>query len=112
MRSVGILCARAASKRLPRKHLRALRGLPLVAWMCRAAAASQLTRAVMTTEDDEIASIAVENGVDAPFRRPAPESSPLTIPLHGRCPAFASSSPLPTCPNPCRASGRSSATAP
>lgn len=71
MRSLGILCARAASKRLPRKHLRPLRGLPLVAWMCRAAAASNLTRAVMTTEDDEIAAIAAANGVDVPFRRPA-----------------------------------------
>jgi CMP-N-acetylneuraminic acid synthetase len=71
MRSLGVLCARGSSKRLPRKHLRPLGELPLVAWMCRAAAASQLTRVVMTTEDLEIARIASENGAEVPFRRDA-----------------------------------------
>lgn len=71
MRSLGVLCARGSSKRLPRKHLRPLQGLPLVAWMCRAAVASGLTRVVMTTEDDEIARVASENGVEVPFRREA-----------------------------------------
>jgi CMP-N-acetylneuraminic acid synthetase len=71
MRSLGVLCARGSSKRLARKHLQSLQGLPLVAWMCRAAAASTLTRVVMTTEDEEIARIAIENGVDVPFRRAA-----------------------------------------
>ncbi len=69
MRSLGVLCARGSSKRLPRKHLRPLAGLPLVAWMCRAAAASNLTRAVITTEDEEIAAMAVKNGIEVPFRR-------------------------------------------
>jgi CMP-N-acetylneuraminic acid synthetase len=71
MRSLGVLCARGSSKRLPRKHLRPLLGLPLVAWMCRAAAASNLTRVVMTTEDREIAAVAQENGAGVPFLRSA-----------------------------------------
>ena len=71
MRSLGVLCARGSSKRLPRKHLLPLQGLPLVAWMCRAAAASGLSRVVITTEDDEIARIASENGAEVPFRREA-----------------------------------------
>jgi N-acylneuraminate cytidylyltransferase len=71
MRSLGVLCARGASKRLPRKHLLPLAGVPLVAWMCRAAAASRLDRVVMSTEDAAIAEIARANGVEAPFIRPA-----------------------------------------
>lgn len=71
-RSIGVLCARGASKRLPRKHTRPIAGLPLVGWMCRAAAASGLDRVVLTTEDAEIAAIGRENGADVPFMREAP----------------------------------------
>lgn len=70
MRSLGVLCARGTSKRLPRKHLRPLLGIPLVSWMCRAAAASDLTRVIMSTEDDEIAAEAAKS-VDVPFKRSA-----------------------------------------
>lgn len=71
MRSLGVLCARGSSKRLPRKHLLPLQGVPLVAWMCRAAAASSLSRVVLTTEDAEIAKVAMANGVEVPFVRPS-----------------------------------------
>ena len=71
MRTLGILCARGASKRLPRKHLQPLGELPVVGWMCRAAAASKLTDVVLTTEDADIAAAARMNGVEAPFLRPA-----------------------------------------
>jgi len=70
MRSLGVLCARGASKRLPRKHLQPLGGVPLVGWMCRAAAASPLDRVVLTTESEEIAAVARANGVEVPFIRP------------------------------------------
>lgn len=70
MRSLGVLCARGASKRLPRKHLRDLAGFPLVAWMCRAAVASGLTRVILSTEDEEIAAAGRFAGVDVPFLRP------------------------------------------
>lgn len=66
-----MLCARGASKRLPRKHVRPLLGLPLVAWMCRAAAASRLDRVVMSTDDPEIGAIARANGAEVPFLRAA-----------------------------------------
>src|SRR5262245_23004085 len=71
MLSLGIIFARGGSKRLPRKNVKPLLGLPLVGWMCRAAAASTLSRAIVSTEDDEIAAICEENSVAAPFRRPA-----------------------------------------
>lgn len=70
MKSLGVIFARATSKRLPRKNLRPLNGAPLVAYMCRAALASRIGRVVVSTEDDEIAAIAERFGVAAPFRRP------------------------------------------
>ncbi len=71
MLSLGVIFARGGSKRLPRKNVKPLLGSPLVAWMCRAARASSLSRVVVSTEDEEIAAICESNGVAAPFRRPA-----------------------------------------
>jgi N-acylneuraminate cytidylyltransferase/CMP-N,N'-diacetyllegionaminic acid synthase len=68
--SLGVIVARGASKRLPRKNLRSLLGLPLVAWSVRAALASRLDRVVVTTEDEEIAKVARQYGADVPFMRP------------------------------------------
>ena len=70
MRSLGVIQARGASKRLPRKNVRLLNGIPLIAYMCRAALVSRLQRVIVTTEDEEIARTAETFGVSAPFRRP------------------------------------------
>lgn len=70
MTTLGVIVARASSKRLPRKNLLPLGGLPLVGWMSRAAAAASLDRLIVSTEDDDIASVCEANGVAAPFRRP------------------------------------------
>ena len=72
MKSLGVVLARGASKRLPRKNVRPLAGLPLVAWTCRAAMASRLDRVILSTEDAEIAGIGRDQGIDVPFVRPAP----------------------------------------
>ncbi len=68
---LAVIVARGASKRLPRKNLRPLLGVPLVAWSIRAALASSATRVVVTTEDPEIAAAARAEGADVPFMRPA-----------------------------------------
>jgi CMP-N,N'-diacetyllegionaminic acid synthase len=70
MASLGVIVARGASKRLPRKNLLPLAGVPLVAWSIRAARASGLDRVVVTTEDREIAEVARQHGADVPFMRP------------------------------------------
>jgi CMP-N,N'-diacetyllegionaminic acid synthase len=70
MRSIGIICARGASKRLPRKNVRLLNGVPLIAYCCAAARLSRLDRVIVSTEDAEIARVCRENGVEAPFVRP------------------------------------------
>ncbi|WP_425403021.1 cytidylyltransferase domain-containing protein [Hwanghaeella sp.] len=68
--SLGVVVARGASKRLPRKNVRPLAGLPLVAWTCRAAMASKIDRVILSTEDAEIAEIGRAAGIEVPFTRP------------------------------------------
>jgi CMP-N,N'-diacetyllegionaminic acid synthase len=65
---VGLIPARGGSKGIPRKNLAPVAGKPLLAWTVDAArAATELTRVVVSTDDDEIASVA---GVEV-LRRPA-----------------------------------------
>jgi CMP-N-acetylneuraminic acid synthetase len=68
---VGLITARGGSKRLPRKNLLPCAGRPLLAWTCMAAKASQLDRVVLSTDDEEIAGIGRDWGVEVPFLRPA-----------------------------------------
>ena len=65
---LGLIPARGGSKGIPRKNLASLGGRPLLAWTVDAAlGATELTRVVVSTDDDEIASAA---GVEV-LRRPA-----------------------------------------
>jgi CMP-N-acetylneuraminic acid synthetase len=70
MRSLGVVVARRASKRLPDKVLRPLLGKPLLAYAVCAAAASRLDRVLVSTEDEAIAAVARRFGAEAPFLRP------------------------------------------
>ncbi len=71
-RVLGVITARGGSRGVPRKNLREVGGTPLVALaVAQAAAATSLTRTVVSTEDDEIARTAREAGGDVPFTRPA-----------------------------------------
>lgn len=70
-RSLGIIVGRGQSKRLPGKMLRPLAGHPLIGWAARAAAASELSRVIVSTDAPEIAAAARDYGVEAPFDRPA-----------------------------------------
>jgi CMP-N,N'-diacetyllegionaminic acid synthase len=64
---LGLIPARGGSKGIPRKNLASVAGRPLLAWTVDAArAATELTRVVVSTDDDEIAEAA---GVDV-LRRP------------------------------------------
>lgn len=70
-KSLGVILARGKSKRLPRKCLLDLNGIPLVEWSCRAAATANLTRVILSTEDEAIAACGRSAGVEVPFVRPA-----------------------------------------
>lgn len=64
--------ARGGSKGIPRKNIRLLGGKPLIAWTIEAARQSRLlSRVILSTEDEEIAAVARQWGVEVPFLRPA-----------------------------------------
>jgi CMP-N-acetylneuraminic acid synthetase len=66
---LGIIPARGGSKGVPRKNIRLLAGHPLLAWTIRAALDSRrLTRAVVSTEDEEIAAAAEAYGAEVLIR--------------------------------------------
>jgi len=69
---LGVIPARGGSKGLPGKHLRQVRGRPLLAYTADAALASRrLTRVVVSTDDPAIAEAARGLGLEVPFMRPA-----------------------------------------
>lgn len=84
MRVLGVVTARGGSKGIPRKNIRMLCGKPLLQYTAEAAlAARRLVRVVLSTEDEEIARIGRECGLEVPFLRPpelARDDTP-TIPV-------------------------------
>lgn len=72
---VAVIPARGGSKRIPRKNIKPFAGKPMIAWSIEAAIASGcFDRVIVSTDDEEIASVASEWGAEVPFRRP-PELS-------------------------------------
>jgi N-acylneuraminate cytidylyltransferase len=70
MTNVCIIPARGGSKRIPRKNIRDFLGKPIIAYSIQAAIDSKLFDEVMvSTDDEEIASIAVAHGAAIPFIR-------------------------------------------
>ena len=68
---LAIVPARGGSKRLPGKNIMDLAGKPLIAWTIEAALNSQyIDRVIVSTDDEEIASIGKRCGADVPFLRP------------------------------------------
>lgn len=69
---LGLITARGGSASIPKKNIALLAGRPLIWYTIKAAKNSQLlTRTIVSTDDEEIATIAREHGADAPFMRPA-----------------------------------------
>lgn len=70
-RVLGVVPARGGSKGVPRKNIRPLAGEPLIGHTLRTAArVPEIDRLVVSTDDDEIAGVAVLYGVEV-VRRPA-----------------------------------------
>jgi pseudaminic acid cytidylyltransferase len=70
MPTVAIIPARGGSKRIPRKNVRMLAGKPAIAYPIELALKSELfERVIVSTEDQEIASVAIEYGAEVPFIR-------------------------------------------
>jgi CMP-N,N'-diacetyllegionaminic acid synthase len=68
---LAIIPARGGSKRLPRKNILDLAGKPLIVWTIEAALKSNyIDRVIVSTDDEEIATISKSHGADVPFFRP------------------------------------------
>lgn len=67
-----IIPARGGSKALPRKNIALLAGEPLISYTIRAArGAARVDRVIVSTDDEEIATVARKYGAEVPFLRPA-----------------------------------------
>jgi CMP-N-acetylneuraminic acid synthetase len=72
MNTVSFIFARGGSKGLPGKNTRLLRGKPLIAWSIeRALEVNRISRVIVSTDSDEIATISRKFGAEVPFIRPA-----------------------------------------
>ena len=71
MRTIAFIYARGGSKGLPGKNIRPLLGIPLIAWsISEAKKISRIDRVIVSTDCNEIASIAKQYGAEVPFIRP------------------------------------------
>jgi len=69
---LAVIAGRGGSKGLPGKNIRDLGGKPLIAWSIEAARQSRyVDRAIVSTDDTEIADVARSWAGDVPFLRPA-----------------------------------------
>ena len=72
MRTVAIIFARGGSKGLPGKNIKTLAGKPLIAWSIEhALSVSRIERVIVSTDSEEIATVARAFGAEVPFMRPA-----------------------------------------
>jgi pseudaminic acid cytidylyltransferase len=71
MRNIAIIPARGGSKRIPLKNIRLFAGRPIISYSIEAAKESDLfDRIIVSTDDDEIATVAKSFGAEVPFVRP------------------------------------------
>jgi pseudaminic acid cytidylyltransferase len=69
-KNLCIIPARGGSKRIPRKNIKIFLGKPIIAYSIEAALKSFLFEEVMvSTDDEEIANIAIKYGATVPFLR-------------------------------------------
>lgn len=72
MKTLALIPARGGSKGIPRKNINMIAGKPLIAWTIEAALASTLLDGVVVSTDNaEIAEVALRYGAQVPFLRPA-----------------------------------------
>lgn len=68
---ICIIPARGGSKRIPKKNIKNFFGKPMIAWSLEAAKVSGIfSKIIVSTDDDEIASISRQLGAEIPFIRP------------------------------------------
>ncbi len=69
---LAVIPARGGSKRIPRKNIKPFCGKPMIAWSIETAWRSGcFEEVIVSTDDFEIAEIAIAAGASVPFMRPA-----------------------------------------
>lgn len=77
--AVAIIPARGGSKRIPRKNIKDFHGKALIAYSIEIALKSNLfKKVIVSTDDEEIANIAMKYGATVPFIRPKDLSDDFT----------------------------------
>ena len=77
---VAIIPARGGSKRIPKKNIKLFDGKPLISYGIKAALQTDLfDMVIVSTDDQEIASIAKKYGAEVPFVRPAQISDDMCV---------------------------------
>jgi len=72
MNILGVITARGGSKGVPRKNIKLLGAYPLISYTVKVAQKSKLlTDLIVSTDNEEIASVCREYRVDVPFIQPA-----------------------------------------
>ncbi|MDC0644676.1 acylneuraminate cytidylyltransferase family protein [Alphaproteobacteria bacterium] len=86
MYSIGIIQARGGSKRIPKKNIKKLNGIPLIEYCIPPCLNSNLDYLMVSTDDSEIAAISKACGADVPFVRPQNLSEDVAselVTIHG-----------------------------
>lgn len=84
---LAVIPARGGSKGLPGKNVRIMCGKPLIAWSISQGLASQyIDKVLVTTDSQEIATVAEQHGASVPFLRPnllaGDSASSIDVVLH------------------------------
>ncbi len=83
---LGLIPARGGSKGLPGKNLAVLRGKPLISYTIEAAlGCRRLDRVIVSTDSEDIASVARRCGAEVPFMRPSGISGDTSTALEVMC---------------------------
>lgn len=79
MNNLAVIPARGGSKRIPRKNIREFVNKPMIAYSIEAALKCEIfNRVIVSTDDKDIAEIALRYGAEVPFFRPAELSDDFT----------------------------------
>ncbi|AKQ44787.1 CMP-N-acetylneuraminic acid synthetase [Rufibacter radiotolerans] len=74
-KAIAIITARGGSKRIPKKNIKPFHGKPIIAYSIEEALKSCVFDEVMvSTDDEEIAAVAIQYGAVVPFKRSAKAS--------------------------------------
>jgi len=79
---LAVIPARGGSKRIPNKNIIDFVGKPMIAWTIEAAKkAKQVSRVIVSTDDNQIAEVALKYGAEVPFLRDknADDYSPVSL---------------------------------